>query len=94
MQAGALDHLHNDVGRAVFFARVEDRDDIRVAELGDGLSFVEQAVAPLGSEPCAGQDLDRNVAIQGVIVGAVHRAHTAGPELLFQPVAVVKNGLF
>ena len=49
LQAGAAQQLHHHVGlvRAVE-AEVEEADDVRVAELGAGAAFAQEAIARLG----------------------------------------------
>jgi hypothetical protein len=77
----ALEQFGNDEGRAVVRADVVDRDDVGVVERGDGARFLleaPQAVGILGEG--FGQDLDRDVAAQACVTGAVDDAHPPGAE--------------
>ncbi len=94
VQAGALDHLHDDIWRAVLLSCVVDGDDVGVAESGDGLSLVQQAIAAFGAKAGARQHFDRHVSIQSVVMAAIHRAHATTAELFAQPVAIVEHRLF
>jgi hypothetical protein len=80
-QRAAIEQFHHRVGDGAVLAEIVDRDDVRVGQRGDGTRF--------GFEPSAcdrivrqrvGDDLDRDVALQSRIAGAVHLAHSAGTE--------------
>jgi hypothetical protein len=80
-QRAAIEQFHHRVGDGAVLAEIVDRDDVRVGQRGDGTRF--------GFEPSAcdrivrqrvGDDLDRDVALQPRIAGAIHLAHPAGTE--------------
>jgi hypothetical protein len=55
--------------------------DVRVIERGQDLRFAIKALPPLhivGDE--LRQDLDRDVALQSAVAGAIHLAHAAGAD--------------
>ena len=77
----AVEELGNDVGEAALDADVEDRDDVGVVEGGRGPGLLlepAQAVGVVGH--LGGQHLDRDLAIEALVVSAVDLAHPAGPE--------------
>ena len=59
-------------------ADVVDGEDVGVIERGDGARLLLEAAQPvrIGREP-RGQDLDRDVAPEPRVAGAVHLAHPA-----------------
>jgi len=65
----ALHKFHNQI----IWPDVVDVADIRVIERGHGLGFTLEALRELFP-----RDLDRNVAIQTRVAGAIDLAHTAG----------------
>ena len=88
IQAMALDQLHRQEPDAVLvFDRVE-RDDIRVVEAGHGARLVLEARQAFGVRRHVGrQHLERDVATEAAVAGAVHFAHAAraerGDDLVF-----------
>ena len=79
----ALDVLHRDEELAVGgAAEVEERDDVRVAELADGAGFVEEAALGVGVvRELAGQHFERDVAVEQLLAGFVDDPHAAGGDL-------------
>ena len=75
-QRAALDQRHGNIEDAVDLARIVDRADVRVADLGQGLPFALEAAAHgrVGGHVEAG-DLQRHVAVQIGMIGAVDPAH-------------------
>ena len=62
-------------------AHVEDGQDVRVAEGGDGARFLFEAAQPLGVSPHLGREnLDRDLAPQPRIPCPVHLPHPPGPD--------------
>jgi hypothetical protein len=55
--------------------------DVRVVERRDGLRFAAEACQPVGiAGEQVGEDLDRDVAVQLRVAGAIHLAHSARAE--------------
>ena len=74
----ALEQLHDDEQLAVVDARVEDADDVRMRERGDGLRFALEPRPPIGVGGERGrQDLDRHVTLEPRVPGAIDLAHSA-----------------
>ena len=83
----ALDQLQDQVGDAVLAAEVEDLEDVRMLQPRDRAGFLLEAlsvVGVVGEE--VGQHLDRDVAVQRRVVGAVDRGHAAAADALQHPV--------
>jgi hypothetical protein len=78
----AFEQLGDDVGGAVVHAHVEDGQDIRVVQGGDGTGLPLEPLQALGAAGhLPGQDLDCDVAAEAWIAGAVDHAHPAFTEL-------------
>ena len=87
----ALDVLEDDVGAAVLLARVDDADDVRVVELGDRARLAAEALELVGvRRDVAVHELDRDLALERRVEGAVDRRHPAGPDLGVEPVAAAQ----
>jgi hypothetical protein len=67
----AIDQLHDDV----VGANIVDLADVGMVQSGDGLGFARKSIAEL-----VGRRLDRDIAIEARIPGAVDLAHTALAE--------------
>ena len=76
----ALEKLHDEVLELALSPYVEERADVRVRELRDRLRFSLQPLARLGrrGQPRR-QDLDRDLAAEPRVFGAVDLAHPAAP---------------
>ncbi len=76
------DQLHGDEGVALRLVDLIDHRDGRVGERGGGLRLLAQAALALGIVLGAGgQDLERPLAAEAVVQGAVDRAHAAVADL-------------
>ena len=74
----AFEQLRHDVGRALVVTRVVDRQDVGMVELARGAGLLLEAAEPVGvGREGGGQDLDRHVARQARVAGAVDLAHSA-----------------
>jgi len=79
----AFEQLRDRVGDAFLGAEIPDLEDVGVGELGDRLGLgleSRETVASLGH--ILRQHLDRHVAIEPLVVRAVHHSHAAGADLL------------
>ena len=87
-QVGPVHVAHRDVENAVGLARVEDRDHVRVVELCDDLRFTQEALAEaLVLGQLGGQQLQRRLSMQPLVLGQIHDAHTALADDRLDPVA-------
>jgi hypothetical protein len=79
-EGATLDILEHEVGIAVLFAGIEDRHDVRVAQLADCARLVHQCafacLVPAGEM----QRLDGDLALQMGIVGQIDDALCPGAE--------------
>ena len=84
-QVAALEQLHRDECGVALAAHVVDRDDRRMAHAPRGARLLQEArLVHVALLAAAGERhrLDRHGAPQRRIVGAIHDAHRAAPELL------------
>ena len=89
----ALDERHDVEEEAVGLARVEQREDVRVLEVGGELDLGQE---PLGADhggELGTQHLERDLAVVPQVLGEVHRRHAAGADLALDAVAVGEGGL-
>jgi len=92
----ALDVFHDEVVVAAGLADVDGLDDVGVVELAGGLAFFVEALDVLGVfAEAAGQDLDRDRAVEAELLGFVDERHRPGPDLAQDLVAgnLVGRGL-
>ena len=76
-----FEHLRDDVGRPLVEAHVVDSQDAGVVEGGDGPRLPFEAREPVGVAPdVLRQNLDRHLAPEAGIEGAVDLAHAPGPQ--------------
>ena len=77
-QGFAVEQLGHDVRRAVVLADVKNRNNVGMIQGGSGLGFLLKAAKALGiARPVLGKYLDRHVALQRRIAGAIYLAHAA-----------------
>ena len=77
----AFEQLRHDVGHAVVHADVVDREDVRVIQRRSGARFLLEALKPAGiGRGVRGKNLDRDVAPEPRVAGAIDLAHPAGAE--------------
>ncbi len=71
-----------------------DRNDVGVADLGDGSRFSQKSG---GYDPVGGEigvnDLDRDESLQGQVFGKVDHSHPTPPELALDPVLAPQRRL-
>ena len=77
----ALEQLRDHVGDAAFEADVEDREDVRVVEGARRPRLALEALEPVGVDRGrARQHLDRDVAAEAGVAGAIHLTHASCAE--------------
>ena len=73
-----MQQLADGVGQAALDREIVNRHDVRMRQRGDGLGFALEADDRIGvAFQAARQDLDRHVAVQPAVAGAIHLAHAA-----------------
>ncbi len=78
LQGATGDMFHNKIAEVTLNANVVNRQNVRMAELGDGPGFEEESFGEPGGKRMLGrQDLDSHVTIQAGLVGFVYRGHPA-----------------
>ena len=86
-QVLTVDELHDDERAVLVLAEVVDRDDVGVVERGGGQGLLAEAGAEVRIATVLGaEDLDRDVAIELGVVGAVDAGHAPLPEELHQSI--------
>jgi hypothetical protein len=86
VQSAALDQLHHQEVRAALVVEVVDGRDVGVVEPREGERLQAEALARgLVRQGARRQHLERHVAVQPFVVGAVDHAHAAGPDHLQDP---------
>src|SRR5207247_202541 len=87
-QRRSADERHDEEERVLVPAEIVDRHDRRVVHLGDNLGLALEALLDLAGEVGGGNELDRDLAIQHRVAGAVHHTHAAAAELAQDLVAL------
>ena len=78
----SLDQLHRQEVDAVDLVDGVDRDDVRMIQAGQGPGFAPEARKPVGiGHKRLGEDLQRNLAVELRIAGAIHLPHAALADL-------------
>src|SRR5436190_1474554 len=89
LQRAALQQLHRDVRHAVLLAHVIDLDDVRVVQPPGGFRFAQEPHAHLPGDVLGQvrvERLDRDLALDERIEGAIDRANRAAAEFSQHPV--------
>ena len=82
------DQLHRDEADPVNFVDFVDDGDVRMFERGGGARFLDETLTPVGiGDQIRRQDLERDLAIQFDVEGAVDDAHAAPADLVDDLVA-------
>ena len=82
-----VDELHDDERAVLVLAEVVDGHDVGMVERGGGERLLAEARAEVRIATVLGaEDLDRDVAIELGVVGAVDAGHAPLPEELHQPI--------
>ncbi len=84
----ALDVRHHVVEEALRFARIVERQDVRVLQVGGDLDLVEEALGAQDGGELRAQHFDRDLAVVLHVMGEVDGRHAAGAELALDRVAV------
>ena len=80
-EVGALDVAHGEEEHAVLLARLVDGDDVRVVERGGDPRLAQEALAEALVLGELGRDhLERDLAPETLLLGAVDRAHAAAAD--------------
>ena len=78
-QCLTLQKLGDHVGRAFVLAKIVHRQNVRMIQRSRGLRLLLKAPQPLGiAGETHRQDLDRDLAVEASVAGAIDLAHAAG----------------
>ena len=92
-QGFARDVGHHVEQEPLRFARVVQRQDVGVIQLGGNLDLAEKPVGPDGGRQLGPEHLHRDLAAVLQVVGEIDRCHAAAPELLLDGVAAGEGGV-
>ena len=70
------------------FARVDQRDDVRVSQLGSNADLAQKTIGAEAGRDFGSQDFDRDLSPVLLFFGEVHRRHSAAPQLPLDGIAV------
>ena len=74
-ERATVDELGDEILAIVELACIVDRQNMRMIQGGRDLGFALEAAARLRIGQRRGQELDRDLAVQPCVVGAIHLAH-------------------
>ena len=81
------DELHRDVGDAIHFVRIVDRDEVRMRTPGGETSFLPESADRLRIDDLSRPDqLDCIDPAEHTVPGAEHLAHTADADAVEQDI--------
>ena len=89
----AVDERHDVEQVAVGLARVEQRQDVRVLEVGGELDLGQEALGADHGGELGAQHLERDAAVVADVLGEIDGRHAAGADLTVQAIAVRQGGL-
>ena len=84
----ALDQRHGIEEEAIGLARVEQRQDVRVPQIGRGLDLAQKPFRPQRLGQFRPQHLDRHLAVVLEVLGEVDCGHAPAPELTLDRVSI------
>ena len=91
-QRATLDVLHDDVRSVVVLADVEDLDDVRVIQPSSQPSLAREALPHLVvTGEVVGQELDRDLAVELQVAGAIDGGHAAMAQSMLELVALARE---
>ncbi len=90
-QRFALDVRHHVEDEAVGLARIEQRQDVRMLQIGRRLDLGEEPLAAEHGRELRPQHLERDFAVVAHVVREVHGRHAARAELALDPVAAFEG---
>jgi hypothetical protein len=82
LQVHAFQQLHGDERRAVVLAQLVDGDDVRVLQARDGARLAQEALLVLRPRRLHAHDLERDVAVEGLVASAEDDPHRALADAL------------
>jgi hypothetical protein len=86
-QRHAVEQLHHEVGSCRVAAEVADVDDVAVADARRDLRLALEALdGTLRRRALGVEQLDRDLLLEGLVLGAPHGAHAADAERVDQAI--------
>ncbi len=92
-QRVALDVRHHVIQERLRLARIVQRQDVRVLQVGGDLDLVQEPLGPDHRGQLGPQHLERDLAVVLHVVGQVDRGHAPGPQLPLDHVAIAQGHL-
>jgi len=94
-QGATLDELHHHVVRGAFVAPIEDRNDVRLRQVGSCLGLAPESLDEgLIVGELRMEHLDGNLPAEEQILTPIDIGHAAAGQMAQQPVAVGENAIF
>ena len=87
-KAPALNQLHGYVGAAFMLTDVKNAHDVGVRELGSRTRFSNQTLSRRWASFFIEQHLDRDIAVEPLVIGAKDPTHPASTEDIVNAVAI------
>ena len=91
-QRFALDERHHVKHGAVHLARIVEREDVGVLQVGGGPDLLEEPFRANDHGELGLQHLERDLPVVAEVLRQIHRGHAALAQLPLDPVAVGQRG--
>ena len=91
-QRFAVDERHHVVQERIGLARIEQRENVRVLEIGRGLDFLDEPLGAKDGGKFGTENFHRDRAVVFQIVGEVDVRHATFAQVAFDLVAVGEGG--
>jgi hypothetical protein len=90
-QRDPLHVRHHVEEEAVGLARVIEREDVGMLQVGGGLDLVQKALGSHHGRESGFEDLERHLPAVPQVLGQIHRGHAALAELPLDPIVGVEG---
>ncbi len=89
----AFDIGHDIVQETVGLTRIEQRQDVRMLQLGRDLDLAKESIAPHGGSELGPEHLHRDFAMVLQVLREIYGCHAAAPDLAIESVPFSQRGL-
>ncbi len=88
----AVDERHDVIEERIGLSRIEEREDVRVLEVGGRLDLLHESLGPEHRREFGPQHFDGDLAVVLQVVGEVDVRHAARTQLFSDGIAVGEGG--